>query len=145
MANMSDIAPRHAGLLFGLCNTFGSFAGILGVSGALSLRGLLSSMGWGFAGLAWKADAALLAQRAQRTRQIEVAASWTLGHLRLPALPPTPQCAASCWSAPARSPSSSRPPQRSMSWAQLCGMQPLVQTLSLTDRLAFCPRRQNAC
>ena len=33
VANMSDIAPRHAGLLFGLCNTFGSFAGILGVSG----------------------------------------------------------------------------------------------------------------
>ncbi|KAL4434256.1 hypothetical protein ABPG75_000697 [Micractinium tetrahymenae] len=32
VANMSDIAPRHAGLLFGLCNTFGSFAGILGVS-----------------------------------------------------------------------------------------------------------------
>lgn len=30
---MSDIAPRHAGLLFGLCNTFGSLAGILGVSG----------------------------------------------------------------------------------------------------------------
>jgi ACS family sodium-dependent inorganic phosphate cotransporter/ACS family sodium-dependent inorganic phosphate cotransporter-like MFS transporter 9 len=33
VANMSDIAPRHAGTLFGLCNTFGSFAGILGVSG----------------------------------------------------------------------------------------------------------------
>ena len=32
VANMSDIAPRHAGRLFGLCNTFGSFAGILGVS-----------------------------------------------------------------------------------------------------------------
>ncbi|GAB4816678.1 hypothetical protein N2152v2_003724 [Parachlorella kessleri] len=34
VANMSDIAPRHAGRLFGLCNTFGSFAGILGVSAA---------------------------------------------------------------------------------------------------------------
>lgn len=34
---MSDVAPRHAGLLFGLCNTFGSLAGILGVSGALWL------------------------------------------------------------------------------------------------------------
>ena len=33
VANMSDVAPRHAGLLFGLCNTFGSLAGILGVSG----------------------------------------------------------------------------------------------------------------
>lgn len=33
VANMSDIAPRHAGVLFGLCNTFGSLAGILGVSG----------------------------------------------------------------------------------------------------------------
>jgi ACS family sodium-dependent inorganic phosphate cotransporter/ACS family sodium-dependent inorganic phosphate cotransporter-like MFS transporter 9 len=33
VANMSDIAPRHAGILFGLCNTFGSLAGILGVSG----------------------------------------------------------------------------------------------------------------
>eukprot|EP00873_Tetraselmis_striata_P029954 jgi/Tetstr1/450218/TSEL_037256.t1 len=32
VANMSDIAPRHAGRLFGLCNTFGSFAGIVGVS-----------------------------------------------------------------------------------------------------------------
>lgn len=32
VTNMSDIAPRHAGRLFGLCNTFGSFAGILGVS-----------------------------------------------------------------------------------------------------------------
>ena len=32
VTNMSDIAPRHAGRLFGLCNTFGSMAGILGVS-----------------------------------------------------------------------------------------------------------------
>lgn len=32
VANMSDIAPRHAGRLFGLCNTFGSLAGVLGVS-----------------------------------------------------------------------------------------------------------------
>jgi nitrate/nitrite transporter NarK len=32
VANMSDIAPSYAGQLFGLCNTFGSFAGILGVS-----------------------------------------------------------------------------------------------------------------
>jgi len=32
IANMSDIAPRHAGRIFGLCNTAGSFAGILGVS-----------------------------------------------------------------------------------------------------------------
>jgi ACS family sodium-dependent inorganic phosphate cotransporter/ACS family sodium-dependent inorganic phosphate cotransporter-like MFS transporter 9 len=31
VANMSDIAPRHAGQMFGLCNTFGSLAGILGV------------------------------------------------------------------------------------------------------------------
>ncbi len=29
---MSDIAPKHAGRLFGLCNTFGSFAGVMGVS-----------------------------------------------------------------------------------------------------------------
>jgi ACS family sodium-dependent inorganic phosphate cotransporter/ACS family sodium-dependent inorganic phosphate cotransporter-like MFS transporter 9 len=35
VTNMSDVAPRHAGRLFGLCNTFGSLAGILGVSGAL--------------------------------------------------------------------------------------------------------------
>ena len=31
VANMSDIAPRQAGQMFGLCNTFGSLAGILGV------------------------------------------------------------------------------------------------------------------
>ena len=30
VANMSDIAPAHAGKLFGLCNTFGSLAGIMG-------------------------------------------------------------------------------------------------------------------
>ena len=34
VANMSDIAPKHAGKLFGLCNTFGSAAGILGVGAA---------------------------------------------------------------------------------------------------------------
>jgi len=32
VANISDIAPQHSGQLFGLCNTFGSLAGILGVS-----------------------------------------------------------------------------------------------------------------
>eukprot|EP01025_Chloroclados_australasicus_P039277 TRINITY_DN4059_c0_g2_i1.p1 TRINITY_DN4059_c0_g2~~TRINITY_DN4059_c0_g2_i1.p1 ORF type:complete len:491 (+),score=64.78 TRINITY_DN4059_c0_g2_i1:26-1474(+) len=31
LANMSDIAPKNAGELFGLSNTFGSMAGILGV------------------------------------------------------------------------------------------------------------------
>ncbi len=31
VANMSDIAPANAGQMFGLCNTFGSAAGILGV------------------------------------------------------------------------------------------------------------------
>ncbi|KAI8477407.1 MAG: hypothetical protein J3K34DRAFT_515747 [Monoraphidium minutum] len=31
VANMSDIAPQNAGQMFGLCNTFGSAAGILGV------------------------------------------------------------------------------------------------------------------
>jgi nitrate/nitrite transporter NarK len=31
VANMSDIAPDNAGQMFGLCNTFGSAAGILGV------------------------------------------------------------------------------------------------------------------
>eukprot|EP00892_Ulva_mutabilis_P007198 jgi/Ulvmu1/4850/UM020_0136.1 len=34
VANMSDVAPEDAGQLFGLCNTFGSFAGIVGVSAA---------------------------------------------------------------------------------------------------------------
>ena len=33
VTNMSDVAPRQAGKLFGLCNTFGSVAGILSVSG----------------------------------------------------------------------------------------------------------------
>lgn len=33
VANISDVAPKHAGKLFGLCNTFGSSAGILGVTG----------------------------------------------------------------------------------------------------------------
>ena len=32
MANMSDIAPSYAGQLFGICNTFGCLAAILGVS-----------------------------------------------------------------------------------------------------------------
>ncbi len=32
VANMSDIAPRQAGKMFGLCNTFGSLSGILGVT-----------------------------------------------------------------------------------------------------------------
>jgi ACS family sodium-dependent inorganic phosphate cotransporter/ACS family sodium-dependent inorganic phosphate cotransporter-like MFS transporter 9 len=32
VANMSDIAPKHAGKMFGLCNTFGTAAGILGVT-----------------------------------------------------------------------------------------------------------------
>jgi ACS family sodium-dependent inorganic phosphate cotransporter/ACS family sodium-dependent inorganic phosphate cotransporter-like MFS transporter 9 len=32
VANMSDIAPKHAGRLFGLSNTFGSLAGIVGVA-----------------------------------------------------------------------------------------------------------------
>jgi ACS family sodium-dependent inorganic phosphate cotransporter/ACS family sodium-dependent inorganic phosphate cotransporter-like MFS transporter 9 len=32
VANMSDIAPKHAGMMFGLCNTFGSLSGIVGVT-----------------------------------------------------------------------------------------------------------------
>lgn len=32
VANMSDIAPRHAGKMFGLCNTFGSLSGIVGTT-----------------------------------------------------------------------------------------------------------------
>lgn len=32
VANMADIAPGNAGQMFGLCNTFGSLSGILGVS-----------------------------------------------------------------------------------------------------------------
>ncbi len=31
VANMADIAPMHAGQMFGLANTFGCIAGILGV------------------------------------------------------------------------------------------------------------------
>ena len=34
VANMADVAPRAAGAMFGLCNTFGSAAGIAGVVGA---------------------------------------------------------------------------------------------------------------
>jgi ACS family sodium-dependent inorganic phosphate cotransporter/ACS family sodium-dependent inorganic phosphate cotransporter-like MFS transporter 9 len=29
---MSDIAPKQAGKMFGLCNTFGSLSGIVGVT-----------------------------------------------------------------------------------------------------------------
>lgn len=29
---MSEIAPQHAGQMFGLCNTFGSLAGIIGTA-----------------------------------------------------------------------------------------------------------------
>ena len=32
VANMSEIAPLHAGQMFGLCNTWGSLAGIIGTS-----------------------------------------------------------------------------------------------------------------
>ncbi|EIE19438.1 MFS general substrate transporter [Coccomyxa subellipsoidea C-169] len=32
VANMADIAPGNAGQMFGLCNTFGSLSGIVGVS-----------------------------------------------------------------------------------------------------------------
>ncbi|KXZ57010.1 hypothetical protein GPECTOR_1g912 [Gonium pectorale] len=32
VANMSDVAPRHAGMMFGLCNTFGCLSGIVGVT-----------------------------------------------------------------------------------------------------------------
>lgn len=32
VANMSDIAPQHAGQMFGLCNTFGSLSGLIGVT-----------------------------------------------------------------------------------------------------------------
>ncbi|PNH05045.1 putative anion transporter 4, chloroplastic [Tetrabaena socialis] len=32
VANMSDIAPAHAGKMFGLCNTFGCLSGIVGVT-----------------------------------------------------------------------------------------------------------------
>ena len=32
VANMSEIAPANAGQMFGLCNTFGSLAGILGTA-----------------------------------------------------------------------------------------------------------------
>ena len=34
VANMADVAPTAAGAMFGLCNTFGSAAGIAGVVGA---------------------------------------------------------------------------------------------------------------
>jgi hypothetical protein len=47
VANMSDVAPGHAGQLFGLCNTFGSFAGIVGVSVAgylLEVTGSFSTL-----------------------------------------------------------------------------------------------------
>ncbi|GIM12297.1 hypothetical protein Vretimale_15667 [Volvox reticuliferus] len=32
VANMSDVAPRAAGKMFGLCNTFGCLSGIVGVT-----------------------------------------------------------------------------------------------------------------
>ena len=34
MANMTDIAPRQGGKVFGICNTFGGVAGVLGVTTA---------------------------------------------------------------------------------------------------------------
>jgi ACS family sodium-dependent inorganic phosphate cotransporter/ACS family sodium-dependent inorganic phosphate cotransporter-like MFS transporter 9 len=43
VTNMGEVAPRHAGRLFGLCNTFGSMAGILGVSGERAACHALSS------------------------------------------------------------------------------------------------------
>jgi nitrate/nitrite transporter NarK len=49
VANMSDIAPKHAGQLFGLCNTFGSFSGIVGVSAAgflLQVTGNFNALFW---------------------------------------------------------------------------------------------------
>lgn len=121
VANMSDIAPRHAGLLFGLCNTFGSFAGILGVSG-----------GW----LQLEAPSALGAEGAQQRRAGCRLARRVPGSFptdchptrRPPARPaavPPPrrflQCAGSCWRRRAASPPSSRPPQRCMLWARWCG------------------------
>ena len=36
VTNMSDIAPNHAGKIFGLCNTFGCVAGIVSVASELS-------------------------------------------------------------------------------------------------------------
>lgn len=48
VANMSDIAPHDAGKLFGLCNTFGSFAGIIGVSAAGYIFQATGSFDWLF-------------------------------------------------------------------------------------------------
>jgi hypothetical protein len=45
VTNMGEVAPRHAGRLFGLCNTFGSAAGIAGVAAA----GVLVERTGGFA------------------------------------------------------------------------------------------------
>jgi ACS family sodium-dependent inorganic phosphate cotransporter/ACS family sodium-dependent inorganic phosphate cotransporter-like MFS transporter 9 len=42
VANMSDIAPRQAGQMFGLCNTFGCLAGIAGV---LSVGAIVEATG----------------------------------------------------------------------------------------------------